>query len=122
MVSKSGSGFMGFNRSYILKNWHVVNESTIIYVKFYDNTWIEATIVAKDPYSDIALLRIPEAPEGVEPLELVNSSNIIIGQQVVAIGNPLGITGSLSYCVISQVNTKITLPPLTVSVFQIDLT
>jgi len=120
-VSKSGSGFMWYNRSYILTNWHVVNESTSVYIQFYDNTWVEATIVDKDPFSDVALLRIPDAPEGVEPLELVNSSTIIIGQQVVAIGNPFGISGSLSYGVISQVNTKITLPPLAVSVFQIDL-
>jgi len=112
---------MWYNRSYILTNWHVVNESTSVYIQFYDNTWVEATIVDKDPFSDVALLRIAEAPEGVEPLELMNSSTIIIGQQVVAIGNPFGISGSLSYGVISQANTKITLPPLAVSVFQIDL-
>ena len=117
-----GSGFVWKTQNYILTNWHVVNETDTVTVEFYDGTRRPATVLGLDAYSDVAVLSISGVPDGAVPLELGNSSEIYIGQQVVAIGNPLGYSGSLSSGVISQMNEKIDLPPLIIPVLQIDVT
>ena len=117
-----GSGFIWRTQNYILTNWHVVNETDTVTVEFYDGTRRPATVLGLDAYSDVAVLSISGVPDEAVPLELGNSSEIYIGQQVVAIGNPLGFSGSLSSGVISQVNEKIDLPPLIIPVLQLDVT
>ena len=117
-----GSGFIWKTQNYILTNWHVVNETDTVNVEFYDGTRRPATVLGLDAYSDVAVLSISGVPDEAVPLELGNSSEIYIGQQVVAIGNPLGYSGSLSSGVISQMNEKIDLPPLIIPVLQIDVT
>jgi len=117
-----GSGFVWRTPNYILTNWHVVNETDTVTVEFYDGTRRPATVLGLDAYSDVAVLSISGVPDEAVPLELGNSSAIYIGQQVVAIGNPLGYSGSLSSGVISQVNEKIDLPPLIIPVLQLDVT
>ena len=117
-----GSGFVWMTQNYILTNWHVVNDTDTVTVEFYDGTRRSATVLGLDAYSDVAVLSIIGVPDEAVPLELGNSTEVIIGQQVVAIGNPLGYSGSLSSGVISQVNEKIDLPPLIVPVLQLDVT
>lgn len=124
-----GSGFMySINSStttnLIVTNWHVVEDALEIEVEFYDKSRINAIIVGEDAYSDIAVIRVPTSPSDSTPLKLGNSSNLYIGQQLVAIGNPLGLTQSLSSGFVSQVNRQIELDevPIIVPVLQIDLT
>ncbi|MDP6641627.1 MAG: trypsin-like peptidase domain-containing protein [Nitrososphaerales archaeon] len=124
-----GSGFMySINSStttnLIVTNWHVVEDASEIEVEFYDKSRINAVIVGEDAYSDIAVIRVPTSPSDSTPLKLGNSSNLYIGQQLVAIGNPLGLTQSLSSGFVSQVNRQIELDevPIIVPVLQIDLT
>ncbi|MBL7080490.1 trypsin-like peptidase domain-containing protein [Candidatus Bathyarchaeota archaeon] len=117
-----GSGFVWKTQNHILTNWHVVNETDTVTVEFYDGTRRPATVLGLDAYSDVAVLSISGVPDEAVPLELGNSSEIYIGQQVVAIGNPLGYSGSLSSGVISQVNERIDLPPLIIPVLQLDVT
>jgi len=117
-----GSGFVWRTQNHILTNWHVVNETDTVTVEFYDGTRRPATVLGLDAYSDVAVLSISGVPDEAVPLELGNSSEIYIGQQVVAIGNPLGYSGSLSSGVISQMNERIDLPPLIIPVLQIDVT
>ena len=100
----------------------MVNETDTVTVEFYDGTRRSATVLGLDAYSDVAVLSISGVPEEAVPLELGNSSEVYIGQQVVAIGNPLGYSGSLSSGFISQVNEKIDLPPLIIPVLQLDVT
>jgi S1-C subfamily serine protease len=119
-----GSGFI-FNRTnMILTNWHVVEGQTNIKVQFYDGTSRPASLVGLDAYADVAVITVPSSPPDAKPLQLGNSSNLIIGQQVVAIGNPLGLTGSLSSGYISQVNKiiDITEVPIKIAVIQLDIT
>jgi len=117
-----GSGFLYGNQNLILTNWHVVEDETEIEVEFYDRTRMQATLVGGDAYSDIAVIKVNSTPHDAEALQLGNSSELWIGQQVVAIGNPLGFTGSLSSGYISQINKLIDLPPLIVPVLQLDIT
>jgi len=121
--TRLGSGFLFNSQNMILTNWHVVEGETDIQVQFYDGTRKPASIVGTDPYSDVALLMVPSSPSDAKPLRLGNSSNLYIGQQVVAIGNPLGLTGSLSSGYVSQVNELIDLMdvPIIVPVVQLDI-
>ncbi|HUS77481.1 MAG TPA: trypsin-like peptidase domain-containing protein [Patescibacteria group bacterium] len=121
-LQKQGSGFMWFNRSFLLTNWHVVNETDTVNVGYHDGTWGNATVIGSDPYSDIAVLRVQDPPSDVMPLETTDSSLLWIGQEAIAIGNPLGSSGSLSSGYISQVIERLDLPPLIVPVIQLDVT
>jgi S1-C subfamily serine protease len=117
-----GSGFLYGNQNLILTNWHVVKDETEIEIEFYDRTRVQATRVGSEAYSDVAVIKVAGAPLDAKPLQLGNSSELLIGQQVLAIGNPLGLTGSLSLGYISQINKLIDLPPLIVPVLQLDIT
>ncbi|MEJ2241465.1 MAG: trypsin-like peptidase domain-containing protein [Candidatus Bathyarchaeota archaeon] len=116
-----GSGFLLNNSNTIITNYHVTTDETDIEIEFYDRTRTSATIIGSDPYSDISVLHIDTSPSGAEPLVLSNKSTGI-GQQVIAIGNPLGLTDSLSVGYISQVNRTLDIEPIIIPVFQLDLT
>jgi len=117
-----GSGFLYLGQDLILTNWHVITGATDIEVEFYDRTRSKATVVGEDAYADVAVLTVLNAPLDAKPLKLADSSKIWIGQQVIAIGNPLGLAGSLSSGYISQVNRLLDLPPIIVPVLQLDIT
>ncbi|KYH39833.1 MAG: hypothetical protein AYL33_007200 [Candidatus Bathyarchaeota archaeon B63] len=121
--SALGSGFIYNKTNLILTNWHVVRDETDIEVEFYDGTRRSAVTMGTDPYSDIAVIMVHDPPADVEPLLLGNSSNIHVGQPVVAIGNPLGLKASLSSGYISQINKIIDISgvPIVVPVIQLDI-
>jgi len=116
-----GSGFI-YGDNLVLTNWHVVKGVNEADVQFYDQTRTTASVLATDPYSDVAVLKITRKPVDALPLTLANSSQIWIGETVVAIGNPLGLTGSLSVGVISQINRLLNIDPIIVPVLQLDIT
>ena len=115
-----GSGFLFNTSNIIVTNYHVVTNETDIEIEFFDRTRTQATVIGSDAYSDVAVLTVPTAPAEAKPLNFGNQSNI--GQQVVAIGNPLGLTESLSVGYISQVNRLLDLEPIIIPVLQLDLT
>ncbi|MFC1755577.1 trypsin-like peptidase domain-containing protein [Thermoproteota archaeon] len=120
-----GSGFIIEQSStkYILTNWHVVEGASEIDVEFYDRTRSNAIVIGLDAYSDVAVIMPVRTPLDSHPLQLGNSSNLYIGQQVLAIGNPLGLEGSLSTGIISNLNAEVEVidVPIIVPVIQIDL-
>ena len=105
--SRLGSGFVYDTLGHIVTNFHVVDGSknNKVYVTFLDGVSYEGDIIGTDPYSDLAVLKLSEVDKNVSsklvPLELGNSSTIRIGQKVVAVGNPFGLSGSLSEGIIS---------------------
>ena len=115
-----GSGFLYNTSNIIVTNYHVVTNETDIEIEFFDRTRTQATVIGSDAYSDIAVLSVPTVPAEVTPLNFGNQCSI--GQQVVAIGNPLGLTESLSVGYISQVNRLLGIEPIIVPVLQLDLT
>ncbi|MDG6222223.1 MAG: serine protease [Candidatus Bathyarchaeota archaeon] len=116
-----GSGFLFGNSGTIVTNYHVVTTQTRIEIQYFDGSRTNATIIGSDPYSDLAILEVEMIPDGAEPL-VFGDQTINVGQKVVAIGNPLGSTDSLSVGYISQVNKLIDIPPIIIPVFQLDLT
>jgi serine protease Do len=115
-----GSGFLYNTSNIIVTNYHVVEDETDIEIEFFNRTRTQATVIGSDAYSDIAVLSIPLASAEAKPLDFGNQPSI--GQQVVAIGNPLGLTDSLSVGYISQVNQLLDIEPIIVPVLQLDLT
>ena len=116
-----GSGFMFNTSNTIVTNYHLVAHETDIEIEFFDRTRTQATLIGSDAYSDVAVLAVSTAPAEAEPLTLSDQS-VNIGQQVIAIGNPLGLIESLSVGYISQVSRLLDLEPIIVPVLQLDLT
>jgi S1-C subfamily serine protease len=112
-----GSGFVYNDNGSIVTNYHVISTSTgpltnqaqdasgskvDINVAFEDGTIYPATLVGADPFSDVAVIDVPEeARDKLVPLPIGNSSELRVGQQVVAIGNPFGLSGSMTEGIVS---------------------
>src|SRR5215208_2490524 len=124
-----GSGFVYDKDGHIITNYHVVaiaslsglysnytsssNNNTDIIVTFHDGSAYNARVVASDPFSDIAILRVENISESkLTPLSFGNSSQVKIGEQVIAIGNPFGLSGTLTVGVVSGLGR--TIPSLAV--------
>jgi S1-C subfamily serine protease len=116
-----GSGFLFGGSNTIVTNYHVVEDETEIEIQYFDGSRTNATTIGSDPYSDLAVLEVLSTPSEAKPLEFSNLT-IGVGQQAVAIGNPLGSTDSLSVGYISQVNKLIDIDPIIIPVYQLDLT
>ena len=117
----SGSGFILTEDGYIVTNYHVIEDSTSISVALYDGSTYDAKIVGYDDSNDIAVLKIEAT--GLTPVILGDSSQMYVGYQVLAIGNPLGeLTFSLTGGLISALNRQITLDNLYLDLIQTDCT
>jgi 2-alkenal reductase len=97
----SGSGFVIDTEGHIVTNNHVVEEADALRVTFSDGTVADARVLGRDPYSDLAALKVDVPPERLVPLELSDSSTLQVGQRVVAIGNPFGLEGTMTVGIIS---------------------
>jgi S1-C subfamily serine protease len=111
-----GSGFVVDPGGDVATNAHVVTtgqgsnikRATQVYVQFPDGNRVPAKIVGDDPNADVALLKIPTGGLKLTPVPLGNSSHLIVGAPVAAIGSPFGEEQSLSVGVISALNRSIT--------------
>ncbi len=102
--SRLGSGFVYDNNGHIITNYHVVSggSSDRLDVTFLDGTVYRATLIGSDPFTDLAVLYVADAPKDkLAPLPLANSSAERVGEQVAAIGNPFGLSGSMTAGIIS---------------------
>jgi S1-C subfamily serine protease len=106
--SATGSGFVYDTEGRIITNNHVIENANTggITVTFLDGTILRATIVGSDPYNDIAVIKVD--PDGLTlvPLKLGNSSNLKVGEQVLAIGNPYGLADTLTMGIVSALGRE----------------
>lgn len=107
-----GSGLVYDKNGHIITNYHVitpnvttplqVGKAVDINVAFNDGTVYPATVVGADPFSDIAVIQVPfDARNKLVPLTFGNSTSLRVGEQVIAIGNPFGLSGSMTEGIIS---------------------
>jgi S1-C subfamily serine protease len=98
-----GSGFVYDSQGHIVTNSHVIDGATRADVTFTDGNIYSANLVAKDAAADIAVLQITSdfSEENVAPLPLANSSAVRPGEQVIAIGNPFGLSGTITTGIVS---------------------
>ena len=102
-----GSGvIIDGKRGYILTNAHVVAQTGDVTVVLNDEREFPAQIVGADPDSDLAVLRI-ESSRGLPSAEMGNSDDVMIGETVIAIGNPFGFSNTVTTGVISALNRSI---------------
>jgi S1-C subfamily serine protease len=100
-----GSGFIIDTTGLILTNSHVVFGRQVILVTLDDGTTLPAKFIGADPVFDIALIRIPPPTKGTLPVaQLGDSSKLLVGEDVFAIGNPLGLDQSLTRGIVSAMN------------------
>ena len=91
---------------FVLTNTHVVEKSTIITIALNDKREFEATIVGMDPDSDLPVLKI-RTQQPLPAVQMGNSDDIMIGESVIAIGNPFGFSHTVTTGVVSAVNRSI---------------
>jgi S1-C subfamily serine protease len=100
---KSGSGFVYDKSGYIITNYHVVSSAINIVVTFNDGNSYSAKLVGTDPDGDVAVIKIVDpVNEKLVPVIFSNSTNLKIGDPVLAIGNPYGLDNTLTFGIISQ--------------------
>jgi S1-C subfamily serine protease len=99
----TGSGFIIDDRGYILTNNHVVENADTLEVTLADRTKVSATLIGRDPNSDIAVIKISVPKEKLNPLKLGDSSQLQVGQLAIAIGNPFGLERTVTRGVVSAV-------------------
>jgi 2-alkenal reductase len=100
----SGSGFVIDQEGHVVTNNHVVENADALQVTLADGSVIDnVDILGRDPYSDLAVIQVNAPPDRLAPLELGDSDALRVGQQVVAIGNPFGLQGTMTVGVVSAV-------------------
>jgi S1-C subfamily serine protease len=98
-----GSGFLYDKQGHIITNAHVVGEAKIVDVAFIDGNRYTAKVVGTDIYSDLAAVQIIDnATQRLKPLVIGNSSKLEVGDPVIAIGNPFGLSDTMTIGIVSQ--------------------
>ena len=102
-----GSGFVYDNKGRIITNNHVVGDAKIVDITLVDGNRYTANVIGTDIFSDIAVLEIvgnlTQQSPPLNPLIIGNSSELEVGEQVIAIGNPFGLAGTMTTGIISQI-------------------
>jgi len=102
-----GTGFVYDKEGHIITNNHVVESGGKITVRFIDGTTVNARLVGRDPYSDLAVIKVDVSEEKLCPLPLGNSSKLVVGEPVYAVGNPFGLSCSITEGIVSQLGRQL---------------
>ncbi|MEO9309309.1 MAG: trypsin-like peptidase domain-containing protein [Nitrososphaera sp.] len=103
--TRLGSGFVYDAEGHIITNHHVIADAKEVDVRFVDGNIYSAKVIGSDPFNDIAVLQIIDdfSEEHVVPLKIGDSSELEVGQQVIAIGNPFGLSNTMTTGIVSQI-------------------
>jgi len=101
MGGASGTGFVYDQQGHIITNLHVVEGATDLEVDFPSGLKVRGKVIGTDPDSDIAVVKVDVDPQYLVPLPLGSGEDLRIGQTVVAIGTPFGLTGTMPTGIIS---------------------
>jgi len=97
-----GSGFVFDKKGHIITNAHVVDNAKKVVVTFLDGRSYNAEIIGIDEFTDTAVIRVNADLTLLRPLLIGDSSNLKVGEQIAAIGNPFGLSGSMTSGIVSQ--------------------
>jgi len=118
-----GSGFVCDYEGYIVTNYHVIEDAVnTIQVTFLDGNVTGASVVGVDPYSDLAVIRVNSDVTTLFPVVLGNSFELVVGEPVAAIGNPFGLSDTITAGVVSALGRELQAPGdyLIVDIIQVD--
>jgi serine protease Do len=103
-----GSGVIWDGAGHILTNNHVVQGSARTTVTFWDGSSYDAKLIGTDPNSDLAVIQVVGAPrELIKPITIGDSTQVKVGQMVVAIGNPFGLSNTMTTGIVSAIGRSI---------------
>ncbi len=105
----TGSGVIIRKDGYIVTNNHVIAGAAELQVTLADGTKVPADIVGRDPDTDLAVVKVRGRAE-LPAATLGRSNNLVVGQTVVAIGSPLGLTGTVTSGIVSALNRRVDVP------------
>jgi len=97
-----GSGFVFDKKGHIITNAHVVKDAKKVVITFLDGRSYNAEIIGVDTFTDIAVIKVNAGLSLLHPLPLGDSSNLRVGEPIAAIGNPFGLSGSMTSGIVSQ--------------------
>lgn len=101
-VGGVGSGFVFDKKGHVITNAHVVDNAKKIVVTFLDGRSYIAEVVGVDEFTDVAVIKVNSERALLHPLSLGDSSNLKVGEPIAAIGNPFGLSGSMTSGIVSQ--------------------
>jgi len=100
-VNGVGSGFVFDKKGHVITNEHVVNDAEKVIVTFLDGRSYNAEVIGVDAATDIAVIQVDTDSSLLKPLHIGDSSNLKVGMEVAAIGNPFGLSGTMTSGIIS---------------------
>lgn len=103
----AGSGFIWDRAGHVVTNDHVVSGAGEVRVVLDDGRALPARLVGRAPWADLAVLRLEPAPDDLVPLPIGRSADLIVGQSVLAIGNPFGLSRTLTTGIISALGRQL---------------
>ncbi len=103
----SGSGSIIDRQGRIVTNYHVIEGAQQIVVTLYDGSTHSARLIGSDPNNDLAVLRIEARPEILHPIAWGDSTKLLVGMRVFAIGNPFGLERTLTTGIVSSLNRSL---------------
>ncbi|WP_129786677.1 S1C family serine protease [Promicromonospora panici] len=103
-----GSGVVLDSEGRILTNNHVVADATTVQVTLSDGRVYEAEIVGTDPATDLAVVQLSDPPSDLEPAKFADSSDVVVGEPVMALGNPLGLANTATTGIVSALDRPVT--------------
>jgi S1-C subfamily serine protease len=105
--SGTGSGFVIDHEGHILTNYHVVEGAQSLQVKLYDGSTHDARVIGEDASNDVAVVQIRVPAEKLAPLKLGDSARLLVGQKILALGNPFGLERTLTTGIISSLDRSL---------------
>ena len=102
MPGNMGSGFVYSDDGYIITNNHVIDNAEKVTITFLDGESYIAQIIGTDSDLDLAVLKVQTGSTYLQPIPIGDSSKLKVGQEIAAIGNPFGLSGSMTSGIISQ--------------------
>ncbi|WIV66813.1 S1C family serine protease [Natrialbaceae archaeon AArc-T1-2] len=103
-----GSAFL-YDERHVVTNEHVIGDGAEVDLQYVNGDWTSTEIVGTDFHSDLAVLEVDHVPDAAEPLSLLDQ-HPAVGQEVLAIGNPLGLEGSMTKGIVSGVDRSPAVP------------
>jgi 2-alkenal reductase len=103
----TGSGFVWDGAGHVVTNHHVVEGAREVGVVIDDGRVIPARVVGSAPWADLAVLKLTPAPDGLKPIAVGRSQDLVVGQKVYAIGNPFGLSRTLTHGIISALGRRL---------------
>ena len=103
----TGSGFFIDKLGHILTNYHVIESASSVQVTLFDRSTHEAEVIGADASNDVAVVRIKVSPERIVPVAFGDSSKLLVGQKILALGNPFGLERTLTTGIVSALDRSL---------------